>query len=514
MDTTNGVIGHHNGSRGQKWFPETMSGGAAFADVDSDGDLDILLVEGGRLEDQVTDSQGDIVLLTNDGTGSFSRQTAPGLENLPGYGMGIYPADLDNDGDQDLVYTTLGQNSILMNEGGTFVPSQIALPDKRSDEWSTAALIFDSDRDGLLDILIGNYVDWTVEKDLFCTTNGAEKGYCTPELYEGVQGVFYHNLGGGRFEDQTVQSGFDALKGKTLGMAMTDVNKDGLIDILVANDTDPDQLFINIGGRFEERGISSGLAFDERGRARAGMGIDAGITDDSDQISLFVGNFSDEMIGVYRQIGPTSFLDRAAASGIGHASMLTLTFGIVVADFNLDGQQDVFAANGHVEQTIEAIRDNVRFRQYPHMFLSDGTGKFDDVRTNIPALSPMAARAVAIGDIDQDGDPDLIVAENNGPIHIYRTMSQNKGLRVGLRGVNSNAQGIGTRVELWQQGRRQQRLIKTGSSYLSGSDVAAYFGLGDSSVADSLVLHWPSGAVQVIDSIDSATITVTEPSGS
>jgi len=490
-----------------------MSGGASFSDLDSDGDLDILFVEGGQLNDDVVSSSGSITVLFNDGTGTFAKVDVDGLQNLPGYGMGVYPADLDNDGDDDLVYTTLGPNTILINDNGSFRASQTTLFQQRSNEWSTAAVIFDADADGFLDILIGNYVDWSVEKDLFCSTDGSRKGYCTPELYDGTQGVFYRNTGDGSFVDATRERGFDRLTGKTLGLAMADINQDGWMDVLVANDTDPDQLFLNRDGRFEEMGVPSGLAFDERGRARAGMGIDTGFTDDSGNISLFVGNFSDEMIGVYRQIGPTSFLDRAASSGIGHASNLTLTFGVVVADFNLDGNQDVFTANGHVEQSIEAIRDNVRYAQNPHLFSSDGQGRFEDAASSISAFQPVVGRAAVIsGDIDQDGDPDLMVAENNGPLHVYRNLSQNKGVRVRLNGKASNAQGVGAELSLWQDGLHQERLIKTGSSYLSGSDIAAYFSVGPGLRADSLVVFWPSGQKQIVLDVEAGNLTVDEPS--
>ena len=503
-------IRHHNGSSGQKWFPETMSGGAAFADIDSDGDLDVLFVEGGALNADVTSSKGSIGVLLNNGEGVFSRAHVEGLSDLPGYGMGIYPADLDNDGDFDILYTTLGQNSVLINNEGSFTSTQNDLFEKRISEWSTAAVIFDADQDGWLDLLIGNYVDWTVEKDLYCTTDGMRKGYCTPELYQGTPAVFYRNTGKGTFVDVTAGSGFEKMSGKTLGLAMSDVDSDGQVDIFVANDTDPDQLLVAINGTYEDRGIASGLAFDERGRARAGMGIDTGISDETGKTTLFVGNFSDEMMGVYRQIGPLSFLDRAASSGIGHPSTLTLTFGLTVTDFNLDGNQDVFAANGHVEQSIETIRDNVRYAEYPHLFSSDGKGRFEDVASSVGAFGAMVGRAAVVGDIDMDGDPDLMVLENNASLHVFKNTSTHSGIRVQLKGTASNAQGIGTRVELWQAGSRQERMIKTGSSYLSGSDVAAFFGLGATATADSLVLHWPSGTIQVVNNVKSGNLIVEE----
>ncbi|MDG1754561.1 MAG: CRTAC1 family protein [Rhodothermales bacterium] len=499
---------HHNGAQGQKWFPETMSGGGAFLDIDSDGDLDVLIPGGATLIEDVSRMEGDVLALLNDGSGTFSEALIPGLDHLPGYAMGLYPADLDQDGDIDLVYTSLGPNLVLENTNGTFVATPLA---SANDDWSTAALIFDADGDGWLDILIGNYVDWSAEKDIFCSTDGSTKGYCTPELYEGVTASFFRNRGDGSFYEDTNGTGFEAIEGKTLGLAMADVNADGLPDVLVANDTDPDQMLINQGGgSFVDEGIVSGLAFDERGRARAGMGIDSGITDDSDRETVFVGNFSDEMIGVYRQFGPGSFIDRAAGSAIGQPSTLTLTFGLMTSDLNLDGHVDVITANGHVEQTIESIRDNVRYKQTPHLFASDGKGSFDDVAPSISAFGAYAARALAIGDIDGDADPDILLVENNGPAHIWKNQSTGSALKIVLESSIGPAHGIGARIEVWSNQRMQSRLVKSGSSYLSGSETAAFFGLSDASIADSILVHWPSGHIQRRTNVSSGNLLIRE----
>jgi enediyne biosynthesis protein E4 len=503
---------HDNGATSNKWFPETMSGGGGFSDFDSDGDLDIVLVKGSKISQDPGASLGGIEVFENDGTGKFKRAKPLGLSDLPGYGMGIYSADLDNDGDQDLIYTTLGPNAILFNEHGKFVQHKDVAPGLDNNDWSTAVLVFDADNDGWNDILMGNYVDWTPQTDIYCSSDGSRKGYCTPELYTGIPGVLYHNLGNGTFSNQTIGSGFEKMTGKTLGIAATDFNLDGLIDVIVANDTDPDQLFVNRGnGVFEESGIVSGLAFDERGRARAGMGVDVGFADQTEMATVVVGNFSDEMMGVYRHLGNGAFLDRAAVSGIGHESVLNLAFGVLLTDLNLDGSLDLFVANGHVEESVERVRDNVTYLQPPHVFLGDDLGHFVDVADRLnPELGKYAGRGLALGDVTGDAIPDVLLIENGGPVHLWKNDSDGHFLRVTLEGVTSNRDGLGTRLELFSSGKKQIQILKSGSSYLSTSEFAATFGLGDLSVADSLKLYWPSGKVQVVFSPKSGSLHLTE----
>ncbi|NQV71955.1 CRTAC1 family protein [bacterium] len=503
---------HNNGASANKWFPETMSGGGGFSDIDSDGDLDLVLVKGSSISDAPGASMGGIEVFENDGTGNFSRREGLGLSDLPGYGMGVYSADLDNDGDQDLVYTTLGPNAILFNENGKFVRHSNAAPGFEVEVWSTAALIFDADNDGWNDILLGNYVDWTPSTDIYCSSDGEQKGYCTPELYSGAPGVFYQNQGDGTFSNATLGSGFEKMTGKTLGISATDFNLDGLIDVIVANDTDPDQLFVNVGnGNFEEKGVVSGLAFDERGRARAGMGIDVGFADQTEMPMVVVGNFSDEMMGVYRYLGNGAFLDRAAVSGIGHESTLTLAFGVFFADFNLDGNLDIFVANGHVEESIERVRDNVTYKQPPHVFLGDGQGRFSDVSNQItPPIGSYVGRAAAFGDVNGDHIPDILLIENGGGAHIWKNKSQGNYLRVTLEGSSTNRDGLGTRVEVYSKDRRQIQIVKAGSSYLSTSEHAVTFGLGEAAMVDSVKLFWPSGQVQVLNSVEAGHYAIKE----
>ena len=486
---------HDRGAAGNKWFPETMSGGGGFADLDADGDLDIVLVSGGPLQSSV----GSIRTYFNDGSGQFEERTIDGLQDLTGYGMGLAAGDLDNDGDTDLVYSTWGPNAILINEGTHFRSIQSELLSQSASDWSTAILLFDADRDGWLDILFGNYVQWTPNTDIYCTTDGSRKGYCTPELYEGVRARFLRNTGQGSFTDATDEFGFDAISGKTLGLAHMDHNRDGWPDIIVANDTDPDQLLVGSPEGYTDIGVTSGMAFDERGRARAGMGVDAAVTDASGSTSIFVGNFSDEMVGVYRQLSDRAFLDRAASSGVGPASLFTLAFGVKTADFNGDGFLDVAVANGHVEETIEDVRDNVRYRQSLHLFVSDGEGRFVDKAPAAGMDSMYVARALAVGDVDGNLTPDILVVENGGGAHLWLNPSPADWLGVRLNGSSSNRNGIGALVTLWSNGQSQERVISTGGSYLTTVAPEALFALPGGLAADSVVVSWPSGAVGRVD---------------
>ncbi len=495
-----GAFRHVNGALGEKWFPETMGAGGGFLDYDGDGWQDVVLVGGGSWDPETDRQVRKLWLYRNKGDGTFALASSQaGLDNLPGYGFGVVAADYDNDGDDDLYFTTLGPNLLLRNEGGVFQDVTQAAGLSGVEEWSTSAIFFDADRDGWLDLYVGNYVVWTPDEDLWCSFDGENKGYCTPELYRGVPGRYYRNRGDGTFEEQTDAAGFST-GGKTLGVAELDYNDDGWPDLAVANDTDPDQLFQNDGdGTFSEVGVVSGMAFDERGRARAGMGIDAGVVDETGRETIFVGNFSNQMIGVYRYAGNGLFEDRAAASQIGRTSLLTLTFGLVLFDADLDGDLDLYAANGHVQPYIEQVKDNVTFRQPSHLFLNLGDGTFEDAAPRVGGAlaDSLVGRGAAYADFDNDGDLDLLVTENAGPAHLLRN-DLNEGvhyLRVEVQGRQSNRDGIGTRLVAVVGTQRQVRRIRTGSSFLSQSEKVATFGLKGADRVDSLLVYWPGGLV-------------------
>lgn len=505
---------HANGARGDWWFPEIMGAGAAFVDYNGDDAPDIVLVGGGSW---TGNSVAAIRLYENDGSGHFTDRTRQaGLDALRAYGMGIVAGDIDNDGDEDLFLTTASRNMLLANDGGKFRDVTAAAGLDLHEAWHVAAVFFDADRDGWLDLYVGGYVSWTAETDMFCTPDGTTKSYCTPESYSGITGRFYRNHGDGRFVEQTEEAGLSGT-GKTLGAIVLDVDGNGWPDLALANDTDPDQLYLNAGnGTFSEVGLVRGFALDERGRARAGMGIDAGIMDTTGFESVFVGNFSNETTGVYRYTASGLFEERAMASGIGSPSLAALTFGMALFDADLDGDLDLYAANGHVHPRIGERTDATSFRQAPNLFLNDGHGQFVDQARELGLAAPLVGRGVATADIDGDGDLDLLTTENGGPAHLYRNdlPRARSWLRLHLTGTQSNRGAVDAQIIVWAGTHRQERRVRAGSGYASSSERSVTFGLGSAPRADSVVVLWPSGRVSRFVGMDAGKTVHLEESGS
>ena len=495
-----GEFYHETGAFGEKWFPESMGSGCGFIDYDGDGLQDILLAGGGVWPQSERDAPLAVSLYRNRGDGTFVLQSEEaGLAAIDAYSIGFAVSDYDNDGDSDFYLTTLTRNMLFRNDGGVFTEIAEQAGVAGEPAWSTSAVFFDADRDGRLDLYAGNYVEWTPETDKFCTHDGTVKGYCTPEIYTGVPGRFYRNLGNGTFEDATEKAGFSDGYGMTLGLLAFDFNRDLWPDLMLANDTQPDQLFVNNGnGTFTERGAQSGVAYDEKGRTRAGMGIDAGVVDSTGEVTVFVGNFSREMIGVYRHNGNGFFMDQAARSRIGRPSLFTLTFGLALVDLDLDGDLDLFAANGHVQPEIEKFADNVQYAEPVHVFMNQGNGIFQDVAMGIGGTlsQPLVARGAAYADYDGDGDLDLLIAENGRGARLWRNeANQPNFIRVRLRGQESNQNGLGTRLIARAGDLRMERYLRSGASYLAASEQIATFGLGQHADLDSLLVFWPSGRV-------------------
>ena len=495
-----GGFQHETGAVGELWFPEIVGGGGGFIDYDSDGWMDIVLVGGA-----VWPGQGEPVpalrLYRNEGDGTFADRTAEvGLDAVTTYGFGLAVADYDNDGDDDFFLTTLDENLLFRNDDGVFAEVGRAAGLAGHAEWSTSALFFDADNDGWLDLYVGNYVTWSPETDLTCTLAEGITSYCTPELYEGLPGRFYRNRGDGTFAERTEEAGFAGAPGKAFAVVTLDYNRDGWADLAVANDTERDLLYENQGhGRFVERGAVSGLGYDETGKARAGMGIDAGIVDSTRHTTVFVANFSREMIGVYQHQGDGLFVDRARAAQIGSPSLNLLTFGLFLFDADLDGHLDLFTANGHINPEIEQVQEGVPFRQPARLFRNRGDATFETVlpieEDDVWNLA-MVARGAAYADYDRDGDLDLLIMENGGPAYLWRNdLEARPVLRVQLEGRASNRNGIGAWVVADVDGRRLERYVRSGASYLSHSETTVTLGLGAAAHVDSLWVYWPSGTV-------------------
>ncbi len=509
---------HNSGAYGGKLLPETLGSGCAFFDYDADGWPDILLVNSmdwpGHKRRRST-----LRLYHNNRNGTFTDVTKSAGLDVELYGMGIAVADYNNDGFPDVFITCVGQSRLFRNTGnGTFldVTKSASLLNKQG--FSTSAVWFDYDRDGLLDLFVCNYVRWSAEHDVFCSLDGKNKSYCTPEAYRGDTCWLFHNRGDGTFEDVTSTCGIFDTSSKSLGVAMLDFDGDGWPDLFVANDTQPNKLYRNQrNGKFKDVAVELGLAFSNEGKARAGMGVDIADFENTGKPGIVVTNFDNEMIGLYRSNGK-GFDDVAMQTGVGSASRNTLGFGCVFFDADLDGRLDLAVANGHIDDTVRNIRGNVGYAQAPQLFLNDGNAKFHDVAPEVGGGFAQAkvGRGLAVADFDRDGDLDLLLTTNNGPAYLYRNdqSAGNRSLRLHLVGTKSNRDAIGAAVRLYSNGQMQSRFVRSGSSYLSQSELPITFGVGKQDIIEKVVVDWPSGRTEEFSNLKSAkSYQLTESKG-
>jgi enediyne biosynthesis protein E4 len=509
---------HNNGAFGKKYLPETMGPGCAFLDYDNDGYADILVVNGqdwpGHPRATTT-----LKLYHNNRNGTFTDVTAKAGLAMPMFGLGVAVGDYDNDGFDDVFITALGQSHLFHNNGnGTFSDVTKAAGLWGPNEFSTGAAWVDYDRDGKLDLVVANYVQWSIEGDLFCTLDGSHKSYCTPESYKGASARLWHNLGGGRFEDATKKAGFFEPTSKSLGVTVLDYNGDGWPDVLLANDTQPNKLYLNKqNGTFEEKAVSAGVAFSEDGVARAGMGVDSGDYDRSGRASLIITNFANQMLSLYHNEGNGLFVDDAPRSDVGRATLVTLGFGCFFFDYDNDGWLDIFVADGHIENEIEKVQKRVSYAEPPHLFRNLGSGKFQETTQQMGSVfaSPKVARGAAYADIDNDGALDLLTTTNGGRVYLFHNEGgRNHSLRIKLQGTKSNRDGIGSVVRVSSGSDKQSQMLKSGSSYLSQSELVLTFGLAEKTKADGIEIQWPSGQVDKLSNVVAdQTVTVQEGKG-
>ncbi len=496
---------HNNGAFGEKYLPETMGSGCAFFDYNADGWQDILLVNGKDWEGHPTEKRQTPALYENNGDGTFADVTKAAGLDIPLYGMGVAIADYDNDGDDDIYLSCLNADRLFQNNGdGTFTD---VTKDAGIDNpgFGTSCAWFDYNLDGHLDIYVANYVEWSIETDIFCTLDGKNKSYCTPESYTGQASKLFENRGNGTFVDVSHISGISDASSKSLGVCILDYNQDGLPDIFEANDTQPNKLFQNKGdGTFIEVGMLAGVAYNESGVATGAMGVDAADYNRSGKESIIVGNFSNEMLNLYHNEGDF-FMDDAPIAQLGNASLLTLTFGCFFFDFDLDGNVDIFTANGHVETDINIVQSEVTYAQKPHLFRNISDGKFADVLQKVGSdlAKPIVGRGTAYGDIDNDGDLDVLITTSNGRAHLYRNDGGNRNnwIKIKLLGQLSNRNGIGARIRITSATGTQTRTVKTGSSYCSQSELNVIFGIKNDEIIETIEVLWPSGKVNKIEDV-------------
>lgn len=501
---------HNSGAFGAKFLPETLGPGCAFLDYDNDGWLDILLCNGqdwpGHRRQRST-----LRLYRNNRNGTFTDVTRAAGLDVELYAMGVAVADYDNNGFPDLYITCVGQSRLFRNNGrGAFLDVTGSAGLGNRTGFSTSALWFDYDRDGHLDLFVCNYVRWSPDQDVFCSIDGRAKSYCTPEAYRGQTCWLFRNRGNGTFEDVTAKSGIFDASSKSLGVTMLDVDGDGWPDLFVANDTQPNKLYRNNrDGTFRESAVRLGLAFSEDGRARAGMGTDAGDFLRTGREGIAVTNFDNEMIGLYAADG-ASFVDRAGPAGVGAASRSSLGFGCFFFDADLDGHLDLLAVNGHIDDTVRHLKRGAAYAQPPLLFRNDGHGRFQDVAVAAGQAfaQPKIARGAAYGDFDRDGDLDVLITTNAGPAFLYRNdiTNGNRSLRFRLEGRKSNRDAIGATVRIFDSGGTQFRMVRSGSSYLSSSERTVTFGVGTQQSVARAVVTWPSGLVQEFKNIATGAV--------
>ena len=506
---------HTNGAYGDKLMPETIGSGAAFLDYDNDSDPDLLLVNSTWFPGHEQQTTPTLALYRNDGSGQFTDVTREAGLAINCYGMGVAAGDFDNDGWTDLYITALGENYLLKNGQGRFTDiTDSSGTTGQSSDWSTAAAFLDVDNDGDLDLFVGNYVQWTRETDLeidFRVT-GLGRAIGAPNHFYGTTNRLYRNDGQGTFSDVSQSAGIiitdpvtQAQIGKALAVAPVDYDRDGWMDLFVANDTTRNFLYHNLGeGQFEEIGALEGIAFDRNGKATGAMGIDAAYFRNDGDLGIGIGNFANEMSSLYVTVGgQPPFADEAILEGFGPASRLALTFGLFFFDYDLDGRLDLLQANGHLEAEINVVQSSQTYAQPAQLFWNCGSvcrNRFVIATGTGDLATPMVGRGAAYADIDNDGDLDVVVTQNGQRAVLFRN-EQSLGhhwLRVKMVGDSSNKNAIGAVVKFTVDGVTQRRVVMPTRSYLSQSELPLTFGMGTSTTVDELHITWPDGQQQSV----------------
>jgi len=506
---------HCNGAFGMRYMPEIKGSGCAIIDYNNDGWPDLLFINAQHWPGHRVANEPTMALYRNNKDGTFTDVTAEAGLAIPMFGMGVAVGDYDNDGWDDIFVTTYGTNHLFHNDHGVFKDVSKEARIANDTGWHTSAMFIDYDNDGKLDLFVCSYVNWTVANDLFCTNGIPQKTYCTPELFSGRTSHLYHNNGDGTFTDVTKSSHIENPNGKALGVAMMDYNNDGYQDIVVACDLAHNMLFRNNkDGTFMDVGYEAGIACDDLGRTRSGMGIDCGDLDNDGMQTIVIGNFSSEADWVYKQIKTDVFADRAEISGIGPPSIDLLKFAIVFADFDHDGYLDVLGANGHIRPEVRQY-SQITFPEPMQLFRNLGNGKFTEIAHLMqgPLNNEIVGRGIALGDLFNNGNIDVVATSNGNAPEVLRndTKNGNAYLGVHLRGVHANRDGIGAVITAVYRGGRQMQCVRSGSSYCSASQLMANFGLGAFNTVDSLIVRWNAVSADTLTNIAAnQTIVVTE----
>lgn len=506
---------HQNGGSGRKYFLEEMGSGCAFLDYDNDGWQDILLLNGAPLPGAPSQPTYP-ALYRNKGNGAFEDVTAQlGLERQM-YATGVAVGDYDNDGFEDVYVGCWGADHLFRNVGGKKFVDVTSVSKTGDKRFASSCCWVDYDNDGWLDLFVCNYLKWDVAHDQKCGPPN-HRTYCSPEVYEADANCLYRNNHNGTFSDVTKRMGVEGAQGKSLGVTLLDYDDDGWMDIFVANDGTPNFLFRNERGkRFQDVALEAGVAFPESGTPKAGMGADAADYDHSRRPSLIVGNFHREGLTLSANKGSGLFEDVSARAGVLQPSLNYLTFGLFFFDYDLDGFSDIFAANGHIIDTVQQSYPNVSYKQQPLAFFNRGDGTFDEVARSLGFTEALLARSACAGDFDNDGDLDILLNVVNGAPHLYRNDGGNRRhwLKVKAIGMRANRDAIGTKVEVESAGVKQVDWVRSGSSYCASGDRRLTFGLGDAKTAERVVLTFPGGhKVELQNVASNQTLVVNEDKG-
>jgi hypothetical protein len=512
---------HDNAASPEKYLIETMGAGAGWLDYNNDGHLDLYLVNSSGTKAYKPAARLQNALYRNNGDGSFTDVTGEtGTDGAGIFGMGLAAGDFDNDGWTDIYVTGYNGSVLYRNRGdGKFADVTAKAGVANRERWGSSPAWFDYDKDGLLDLVVVNYVDWSPENNIFCgEPRPGYRSYCHPNKFRGQRPALYRNNGDGTFSNTSNATGIGSKPGNGLGVVCFDFDGDGWQDVFIANDSMENFLYRNRAGKkFEEVAIESGVAYGEDGKAEAGMGVDAADYDNDGRLDLVITHLDREFNRLYRNLGGGTFEDATFSGKLGYHNYTLSGFGTRFMDYDNDGWRDLFIANGHVLDNISLFHADTAHAERKTMYRNN-RGVFAAISDQVgkDMLRPKVSRAAAMADYDNDGDLDMLVSNNGGAPELLRNEGGNARhwLQVKLTGVKSNRDGIGAKIRVVAGGTAQVDEAKGGTSYQSAHDPRIHFGLGAATHVELVEVRWPSGVVDRVTGVKAnSVVTIREGGG-